>query len=124
MPEMRKERATAAVNVDLDNVQVNVAQPTAGVVKERRWETTQANLTLPAGAYSVHVRHADPSGGVVTINGDEIRYNRFYEREVRTDDVNNKQDFTPEVIISNPEGKKIAVSVSYPSSSAVNPQAL
>lgn len=121
---MRRETAAAAVNVELGDVSVNVQPPTAGTVKERTWETNQVNLVLPAGAYSVHVSHVDPAGGQFTANGEPITFNRYYERQTRRDEVNNRQDFTPEVTIANPDARTIRISVSYPSSSNVNPNLL
>lgn len=124
MPEMRKETAAATVSVNLGDVQVDIAPVTAGTVKERSWKTSQSVLTLPGGAYSVQVRHIDPQGGEFTANGEAFGFNRYYERSVREDQVNNTQDFTPEVDILNPEGRELSITVSYPSSSPVNPSAL
>lgn len=124
MPEMRKEGIAPPVTLDVDSLNVSVDPYTSGTVKERSWETGGANLVLPAGAYSVHVRHIDPTGGIITVNGESFAFNRYFERAVRTDETTKKQDFTPEVIIQNPEGKKLAISVAYPSASPVNPDLL
>lgn len=125
MPDMRKEGITPPVNLDVANLNVAIDPVTAGTVKERYWEIT-GEVTLPAGAYSIHVRHVDfnANGSQATINGQDIGYNRFYERSVREDLVTKKQDFTPEVTILNPDGVRLAISVSYPSSSPVNPDLL
>lgn len=121
---MFKERNPGQVSVDLGNVNIDIEPVTSGTLKERRWETTNSNILLPAGAYSIHVRHVDPSGRNVNVNGEQISFNQFFSRASREDLVAKKQDFTPEVIIVNPEGKKVAISVSYPSSSNVNPDQL
>lgn len=121
---MRKEGVTPPVTLDVANLNVDIAPVASGTVKERSWETTDADVTIPAGAYSVHVRHIDPTGGQITVNGEPFSFNRLFERSVREDRVNNTQDFTPEVIINNPQGRAVAISVSYPSSSPVNPDLL
>ena len=120
MPLMFKESVNQPAQVNLGDVSIQPDAYTSGTVKERSWETDRANLTLPAGAYSVHVRHIDPTGGVLTINGENFGFNRLFEREYRTDETTKKQDFTPEVIIQNLARKKMAISVSYPSASPVN----
>jgi hypothetical protein len=121
---MRKEGVTPPVRLDVASLDINIEPVTSGTLKERRWETTNSNILLPAGAYSIHVRHVDPSGRNVNVNGEQISFNQFFSRASREDLVAKKQDFTPEVIIVNPEGKKVAISVSYPSSSNVNPDQL
>ena len=88
MPEMRKEGVNPPVSVNLGDVSIQPDAYTSGTVKERSWETDGANLILPAGAYSVHVRNVDPSPGAVTINGEAVPFNRFYERAVRVDEIN------------------------------------
>ncbi|MTB49823.1 hypothetical protein [Lewinella sp. W8] len=123
MPEMRKERAAAAA-VNLEGISIETDPVTSGIAKDRRWETQDAAVTIPAGAYSVHVRHTDPTGGQITVNGEALGFNRYYERSSREDLVNRTQDFTPEVVILNPDEKKVTITVSYPSSSNVNPQDL
>jgi hypothetical protein len=121
MPEMRKESAAAAVSVDLGNVNVQVDPVTAGVQKTFRGDRNSANLVLPAGAYSVYLRHADATGGTITVNGEPVRFNGTFSKEVQVDQVNNKQDFVDEVTISNPDGKTFWLDVAYPSSSSFNP---
>lgn len=120
---MFKETPPGRVDVQLGDVAINTEPVTSGTTKERSWEIT-GDLTLPAGAYTVHVRHVDPSMGEITVNDQAIGYGRYYERSSREDLVNKTQDFTPEVVIDNPDGKRIAISVSYPSSSPVNPDLL
>lgn len=120
---MRKEGAAATVNVALDNIDVNVAPVTAGVQKQFRGDRN-TSLTLPAGAYSVYLRHADPTGGQITVNGETLAYGASFSKEAQTDRVNLKQDFVGEVIISNPDGKTFWLDVSYPSSSSFNPNTI
>jgi hypothetical protein len=120
MPEMRKESAAAAVSVDLGNVNVQVDPVTAGVQKTFRGDRNSANLVLPAGAYSVYLRHADATGGTITVNGEPVRFNGTFSKEVQVDQVNNKQDFVGEVTIDNPDGKTFWLDVAYPSSSSFN----
>jgi hypothetical protein len=124
MPEMRKESAAAAVSVDLGNVNVLVDPVTAGVQKTFRGDRNSTNLVLPAGAYSVYLRHADATGGTITVNGEPIRFNGTFSKEVQVDQVNNKQDFVDEVTISNPDGKTFWLDVAYPSSSSYNPNVI
>jgi hypothetical protein len=124
MPEMRKERAAATVNVALDNVQVNVDAPTAGVQKSRRLESSAANMSVPAGGHYVQVRHTDPSGGEITVNGEPLTYGDSWSAESRPDLTNNKVDFTAAVTIDNPNGKTFALRVDFPSSSNFNPETL
>lgn len=125
MAQSRKEGVTPPVRLDVGELNVSIDPVTAGTVKERYWEVTD-EVVLPAGAYSIHIRHIDfnANGQVATINGQAIGYNRTYERSVRENLVTKKQDFTPEVTIQNPDGVKLAISVSYPSSSTVNPDLL
>lgn len=124
MPYMFKESPQKAAAVSLGDVTIPANEFTAGAPKERAWDTTNTNITLPAGAYSVLVKHVDPTGGTITVNGEEKGFNRSYQRSTQQDLVGKKQDFAPEVIILNPEGRKVAISVSYPSSSNVNPSVL
>lgn len=111
------------INVALDNIAVNVAPVTAGVQKQFRGDRN-GSLTLPAGAYSVYLRHADPTGGQITVNGEAIAYGGSFAKEAQTDRVNLKQDFVPEVIINNPDGKTFWLDVAYPSSSTFNPNTI
>jgi hypothetical protein len=120
MPEMRKERAAAAVNVDLGNVNVQVEPVTAGVQKTFRGDRNGA-LVLPAGAYSVYLRHADPTGGQITVNGEPIKYGGTFNKEAQLNHTTKEQDFVPEVTIDNPDGKTYWLDVAYPSSSNFNP---
>ena len=120
MPEMRKESAPAAVSVDLGNVNVQADPVTAGVQKQFRGDRNTANLVLPAGAYSVYLRHADATGGMITVNGEPPIYGGTFSKEAQTDQVNLKQDFVGEVIIDNPQGKTFWLDVAYPSSSSYN----
>ncbi|MEO0733393.1 MAG: hypothetical protein AAFZ52_11200 [Bacteroidota bacterium] len=124
MPEMRKEFAPRAVNFNAGDVTLETTPPTAGTVKDRRWDTDDTDIVLPAGAYSVHIRHVDPQGGDVAVNGETLQFNDFFSRQVWLDEVNNRQDFTPEVTVANPLGRRLSLSVSYPSSSPVNPDQL
>lgn len=125
MPEMRKERSAATVDVSLDNVEVNVAQPTAGVQKARRWETRATALTIPAGAYEVSVYHSDPLGGAATVAGEILdNIGDVYAKNAQSDHTTNTQDFVPEVQIQNPDGVLLTISLSYPSASPVNPLAI
>lgn len=124
MPLMFKETPQKAATVTLGDVSIPANEFSSGQAKERTWDTRSASITLPEGAYSIQVRHVDPTGGSIDVNGEERLFNRLYERSSREDLVNKTQDFTPEVIILNPEEKKIAISVSYPSSSNVNPNSL
>ncbi|MEM9929931.1 MAG: hypothetical protein AAF840_08945 [Bacteroidota bacterium] len=123
MPEMRKESAAAAVNVDLGNVNVQIDPVTAGVQKTFRGDRN-GNLVLPAGAYSVYLRHADVSGGVITVNGEPIQYNGTFSKEAQLNRVTNQQDFVPEITIVNPDGKIFWLDAAYPSSSSFNPDAI
>jgi hypothetical protein len=124
MPEMRKERAPATVNVALDNVQVNVAPPTASVQKSRRLESSAGNVAVPAGGHYVQVRHIDPSGGEITVNGEPLTYGDSWSAESRLDPVSNNMDFVAAVTIQNPSGKIFALRVDFPSSSNFNPETL
>lgn len=124
MPEMRKERAAAAVSVDLGNVNVQVDPITAGVQKTFRGDRNTANLVLPAGAYSVYLRHADVSGGEITVNGEPIKYGGTFNKEAQLNHTTNEQDFVPEVTIANPQGKTFWLDVAYPSSSPFNPDVI
>lgn len=124
MPEMRKEGASAAVNVALDDVQISVAQPTAGVQKSRRLESTDANMSVPAGGHYVQVRHVDPTGGGITVNGEPLTYGEAWSAESRPDLVNNVVDFVAAVTIQNLTGKTFALRVDFPSSSNFNPETL
>ena len=124
MPEMRKERATTAVNVALDNVQVNVAPPTAGVQKSRRLESRVAAMNVPAGGHYVQVRHLDPTGGEITVNSEPLTYGDSWSAQSRHDPSANNMDFVGAVNIQNPNGKTFALRVDFPSSSNFNPETL
>ncbi|MEM6773108.1 MAG: hypothetical protein AAF597_21205 [Bacteroidota bacterium] len=125
MPLMFKESVNPAPEVSLGDVSIQPDAYTSGTVKERSWEATDALVTLPAGAYAVSVRNIDPvPGSTITVNGESFGFNRYFERAVRIDEINKNQDFAPEVTINNPDGRKVAISVSYPSASPVNPDLL
>jgi hypothetical protein len=124
MPLMFKESPQQAATVSLGDVTVETGQVTAGVQKSFRGDRSTANLTLPAGAYSIYLRHADPTGGEITVNGEPIKYSGSFNKEAQTNQVAKEQDFVGEVIISNPGGKTFWLDVSYPSSSNFNPETL
>jgi hypothetical protein len=122
MPEMRKERAAA--NLSLGEVSVNLANPTAGVQKSRRLESTAVALSVPAGGHYVQVRHIDPAGGEITVNGEPLTYNDSWSAESRPDATNNRVDFVAAVEIQNPTGRLFALRVDFPSSSSFDPTTL
>jgi hypothetical protein len=121
---MFKETPQKAATVTLGDVSIPANEVSAGVQKSFRGDRNAANLTLPAGAYSVYLRHADATGGEIVVNGEPIRFNGSFSKEAQTNLVTKKQDFVGEVIISNPDGKTFWLDVSYPSSSNFNPQSL
>ena len=121
---MFKESPQKAAIVSLGDVTVETGLVTAGVQKQFRGDRNSANLVLPAGAYSIYLRHADATGGTITVNGEPIRFNGSFSKEAQVDQVNNKQDFVPEVIIDNPDGKTYWLDVAYPSSSNFNPSSI
>ena len=121
---MTKERTQAGANVSLGDVTVETTPVTAGTQKTFRGDRNGANLVLPAGAYSIYLRHADATGGTITVNGEPIRFNGSFSKEAQVDQVNNKQDFAPEVTIDNPDGKTYWLDVAYPSSSNFNPSSI
>ena len=121
---MFKESPQKAATVSLGDVTVETGQVTADVQKQFRGDRNTTNLVLPAGAYSVYLRHADPAGGLITVNGEPIKYGGTFSKEAQIDQVNKKQDFVGEVIISNPDEKTFWLDVSYPSSSTFNPSVI
>jgi hypothetical protein len=124
MPQMRKERSPATVKVALDNVQVNVSPPTAGVQKSRRLESSDANMSVPAGGHYVQVRHIDPTGGEITVNDEPLSYGDSWSAESRPDTASKTMDFVAAVTIQNLTGKIFALRVDFPSSSPFNPETL
>jgi hypothetical protein len=124
MPLMFKESPQKAATVSLGDVTVEANQVTAGVQKQFRGDRNGANLVLPAGAYSIYLRHADATGGTITVNGEPIRFNGTFSKGAQVDQVNNKQDFVGEVTIDNPDGKTYWLDVAYPSSSSFNPNVI
>lgn len=120
---MFKESPQRAATVSLGDVTVEADQVTAGVQKQFRGDRN-TSLVLPAGAYSVYLRHADATGGTITVNDEPIRFNGTFSKEAQFDQVNKKQDFVGEVIIDNPDGKTYWLDVVYPSSSSFNPDVI
>jgi len=124
MPLMFKESPQKPAEVSLGDVSIPANEVSAGVQKQFRGDRNTANLTLPAGAYSVYLRHADVSGGTITVNGEPLQYGGNFSKQAQTDEVNKRQDFVGEVIISNPDAKTFWLDVSYPSSSPFNPSTI
>jgi hypothetical protein len=124
LPKSSKERIFPPANIALGDVSVDISPVTAGVQKQFRGDRNSANLILPAGAYSVYLRHADATGGTITVNGEGIGFNGSFNKEAQVDQVNKKQDFVGEVTIDNPDGKTYWLDVVYPSSSSFNPDAI
>ena len=109
-------------NLNVDNANIQIDAPDANVQKSWRGNRTD-NVTLPAGAYYVHIINTDPSGGTITVNGREITYGGEYNAQVFEDKVNNVQDFVEETtIVAN--GTPYWLRVGYPSSSTFNPTTL
>lgn len=124
MPYMFKETPQKAATVTLGDVIIPANEVSAGVQKSFRGDRNAANLTLPAGAYSVYLRHADPTGGEIVVNGEPIKYGGTFSKEAQTNQVAKEQDFVGEVIITNPSGKVFWLDVAYPSSSSFNPSTI
>ncbi|MEL6669674.1 MAG: hypothetical protein AAFO91_20135 [Bacteroidota bacterium] len=96
---------------------------TEGVQKTNRVERTDS-LTLPSGGYYVTVKHIDPSGGTLLVNGEEVLFGGEYHTHVQYDRTENRQDFTEEIVISNPDEIEYALRVSYPQSHPFDPSTL
>jgi hypothetical protein len=124
LPKSSKERIFQPANIALGDVSIDISPVTAGVQKQFRGDRNGANLVLPAGAYSIYLRHADATGGTITVNGEPIRFNGTFSKGAQVDQVNNKQDFVGEVTIDNPDGKTYWLDVVYPSSSSFNPNVI
>lgn len=118
---MFKESPQKPASVSLGDVTIPANEVTAGVQKQFRGDRNTANLVLPAGAYSVYLRHADVNGGQIIVNGEAIQYGGTFSKEAQVDQVNKRQDFVGEVTISNPSGLTYWLDVVYPSSSNFNP---
>ena len=123
MPYMFAETPQKKTEVTLGDVTIPANEVSAGVQKQFRGDRN-GDLTLPAGAYSIYLRHADVSGGTIVVNGEPIPYGGTFSKEAQIDRVNMKQDFVGEVVISNPDGKTFWLDVAYPSSSNFNPETI
>ena len=115
-----KEHKQGAIQVTTGDLSVSVTPPTQGVKKDCRMKVT-SGVTIPAGAYYVEIRHVDPVNHGVTVNGKPIEFGDIFADTAQTDQVNNIQDFVPEISIINTNNAHLDVFVSYPSSSQVDP---
>lgn len=116
MPEMRKEGLPSTIS--LGDVTVSPTPVAAGVQKTYRGDRND-NITVPEGAYYVEVKHVDVTGGVMLVNGEELRYNGSWHADVRTNQTASVQDFVEQVSIQS-NGKKYYLRVAYPSSNPIN----
>lgn len=123
MPEMSKERNANAVSVNTGDLNVDLAPAEADVQKD--WTGPRNDdLTLPLGAYTVQVTHADPRPGqLLNINGQDLEYGSRYSREAFTNKSTGKQDFVGQItIVSN--GTSYLLTIIYPSDNPFDPSTL
>ncbi|MEM6397783.1 MAG: hypothetical protein AAF741_15650 [Bacteroidota bacterium] len=124
---MRKESVQRPAQVSLGDVQLDIDRPDAGVQKTYRGERTD-NLVganaLPAGAYYIQVKHIDPLGGQILVNGEPLgNTGASWHAEDRIDRTNNSQDFCEAVEIQA-DGTAYYLRVSYPSNDPFDPSTL
>lgn len=114
--------STTEVDFGNANIEVEIAPPTAGELKEYRGNRN-TDVVLPAGAYSIFVQHIEPAGGTIQVNGQDYAFNEIYSSEVRFDRADNRQDFVGQVsIVAN--SKNYALRVEYPSDHPFDPSTL
>jgi len=109
-------------NVELGDVTVQTEAPASGVQKEWRGQRSD-DLNLIAGSYYAYIKHTNLAGGDITVNGQTLQFGDVWSQEVRTDGVNNVQDFVGSIAIVS-GGRAYELNISYPSSSAFDPTTL
>lgn len=110
-------------NTTLENAEITLPSTASGIKKSVRIESNAQNLTLPAGAYTVQVKHIDPIGGSFTVNSNPLdSFNDSFHDTTQVNEAERLQDFVPEVIIVNPSGVQFLVVASYPSTHPFNPE--
>lgn len=106
------------------NVTVTPTPSQEGVLKVLTFEK-YADFTIPAGANHVKLYHNDATGGDITVNGRTLQYRDTAEYDSKPDTTTNPPtlDRVPALAVVT-GGKRVEVSVEYPSTSAVDPSTI
>jgi len=109
--------------VTLSDVVINAAAPEPLVFDSGTQKTWSGyrndSLVIPAGGYAVEVQNAE-LGEEIKVNGKFLKYGEKTSPVAFEDKVNNKQDFTTQITVDNPNGYNYWINVIYPSSNNIN----
>lgn len=119
MPEIKLNRPQVAANVTTGDITVEENAAAAGTLQESRTESQATNITVAPGKIAVVITNAGnaqvagQAGQVSTIqvNGRDVFPNGVVSRETFYDRTTNTQKFTPQLVISNPNGATVWIDV-------------